>query len=163
VDQALAGVPGDPAARDHRRRQVVAGGYLLHRAEQAPDVTIAAMGAMVPEAMAAAARLTALGAATDVVCVTSPSLLFDAVQSRAGHGTADNWILDAAFPADRAAPLVTVLDGHPHTLAFLATIHRVRASHLGVSRFGQSGDLGQVYRHHELDPDSIVRAGLDVR
>jgi pyruvate dehydrogenase E1 component len=163
VDQALAGVPADPAAREHRRRQVVAGAYLLHRAERAPDLTIAAMGALVPEALTAAARLTALGTATDVVCVTSPSLLFDAVQARAGHGTGEAWILDAAFPIERAAPLVTVLDGHPHTLAFLAGIHRVRASHLGVSRFGQSGDLEQVYRHHELNPDSIVRAGLDVR
>jgi pyruvate dehydrogenase complex dehydrogenase (E1) component len=32
------------------------------------------------------------------------------------------WILDQAFPADRSAPLVTVLDGHPHTLAFLASV-----------------------------------------
>jgi pyruvate dehydrogenase E1 component len=121
------------------------------------------MGALVPEALAAAARLSSLGVATDVVCVTSAGLVFDALQARAGHGAGEAWILDAAFPAERAAPLVTVLDGHPHTLAFLAGIHRVRASHLGVSRFGQSGDLDQVYRYHGLDPDSIVRAGLDVR
>jgi len=163
VDQALAAVPADPAAREHRRRQVVAGAYLLRRAVRAPDLTIAAMGALVPEALAAAARLSSLGVATDVVCVTSAGLVFDALQARAGHGAGEAWILDAAFPAERAAPLVTVLDGHPHTLAFLAGIHRVRASHLGVSRFGQSGDLDQVYRYHGLDPDSIVRAGLDVR
>ncbi len=67
------------------------------------------------------------------------------------------------FPADRAAPLVTVLDGRPHTLAFLAGIPRVRASHLGVSRFGQSGGLGQVYARHGISADSTVSAGLDVR
>jgi pyruvate dehydrogenase E1 component len=71
-------------------------------------------------------------------------------------------VLDAVFPARRATPLVTVLDGHPHTLAFLAGINQVRAAHLGVSRFGQSGDLDDVYRHHGLDVDSIVRAGLDL-
>jgi pyruvate dehydrogenase E1 component len=58
--------------------------------------------------------------------------------------------------------VVTVLDGHPHTLAFLAGIHRVRATHLGVSRFGQSGDLDSVYRHHGLDTDTIIRAALDL-
>ena len=57
--------------------------------------------------------------------MTSPGLLFDAVQARAGRGAAETWILDAAFPARRAAPLVTVLDGHPHTLAFLAGINQV--------------------------------------
>ncbi|HWM57207.1 MAG TPA: pyruvate dehydrogenase [Pseudonocardia sp.] len=161
VDQTLAAVPADPAARERRRRQVVAGAYPLHRVE-GPAVTIAAMGAVLPEALAAARRLTELGAPADVVCVTSPGLLFTAVQARAGRSAGESWILDTVFPARRAAPLVTVLDGHPHTLAFLAGINQVRAAHLGVSRFGQSGDLDDVYRHHGLDADSIVRAGLDL-
>ena len=80
VDQALAAVPTDPAARERRRRQVVAGAYPLRRAPSGPAVTIAAMGAMVPEALAAADRLDALGVAADVVFVTSPDLLFRAVQ-----------------------------------------------------------------------------------
>ncbi|WP_020420878.1 pyruvate dehydrogenase E1 [Amycolatopsis sp. ATCC 39116] len=161
VDQSLADVPSDPAARERRRRQVVAGAYPLRRAEGAA-VTIAVMGALVPEALDAAARLDQIGVPADVVCVTSPDLLHRAVRARQGHERADTWILDAAFPADRAAPLVTVLDGHPHTLAFLATINRVRTTALGVTGFGQSGSLEDVYRHHGLDSDSIVRAALDV-
>lgn len=58
--------------------------------------------------------------------------------------------------------MVTVLDGHAHPLAFLAGIHRVRAAHLGVTRFGQSGDLHDVHRHHGLDTDSVIRAALDL-
>jgi pyruvate dehydrogenase E1 component len=162
VDQSLAAVPGDPAARERRRRQVVAGAYPLVRASGSPAVTVAAMGACVPEALAAAARLEALGHPADVVCVTSPGLLFEAVQARAGQGEGESWVLDAAFPARRAAPLVTLLDGHPHTLAFLAGIHRQRSAHLGVTRFGQSGDLDAVQRHHGLDTDSVVRAALDL-
>ncbi|OZM78171.1 pyruvate dehydrogenase [Pseudonocardia sp. MH-G8] len=162
VDQSLAAVPGDPAARERRRRQVVAGAYPLVRASGTPAVTVAAMGACVPEALAAAARLEALGHPADVVCVTSPGLLFEAVQARAGQGSSESWVLDAAFPARRAAPMVTLLDGHPHTLAFLAGIHRVRAAHLGVTRFGQSGDLDAVQSHHGLDADTVVRAALDL-
>ena len=69
-------------------------------------------------------------------------------------------MLDQPSP-QRATPLVTVLDGHPHTLAFLAAVNRV-PDHLGVTRFGQSGSPEDVYRHHELDADSIVRAGLEL-
>jgi pyruvate dehydrogenase E1 component len=163
VDQTLAAVPTDPAARERRRRQVVAGAYPLRTTPGTPVVTIAAMGAMVPEALAAAERLDAQGAPADVVCVTSPGLLFEAVQARSGLTDAPSWVLDAAFPAHRAAPLVTLLDGHPHTLAFLAGIRGVRAAHLGVSRFGQSGDLAAVHRHHGIDADAVVRAALDVR
>jgi pyruvate dehydrogenase E1 component len=161
VDQTLAAVPVDTAARDRRRRQVIAGAYpLLHQPD--PVVTIAAMGAVVPEALAAAGRLRSAGVIADVVCVTSPGLLYEALQSRQGRSEAPSWILDQAFPAHRATPLVTVLDGHPHTLAFLATVHQVRSTGLGVTRFGQSGALEDVYRHHGIDTDSIVRAALDL-
>jgi pyruvate dehydrogenase E1 component len=167
VDQTLARVPADPAARERRRGQVVAGAYTLRRASGIPAVTIAAMGVMVTEALQAAARLEELGVPADVACVTSPGLLFQALRARSGagvHGTQEDtpaWVLDQVFPADRAAPLVTVLDGHPHTLAFLASVNQVRSVTLGVTSFGQSGDLEDVYRYHGIDADSIVRAALD--
>lgn len=163
VDQSLAAVPPDPAARERRRRQVVAGGYHLRTTERAPQATIVALGAMVPEALAAAERLEEQGLGVDVVVVTSPGLLFDAVQGRDGlDDHASSWILDQILPAERAAPMITVADGHPHTLSFLAGVNRVRARHLGASRFGQSGDMAGVYAYQGIDADSIVRAGLDL-
>jgi pyruvate dehydrogenase E1 component len=125
-------------------------------------VTIAAMGAIVPEALTAAERLDAAGIPADVVCVTSPGLLFRALLARQGRFEAPDWILNQAFPASRATPLVTVLDGHPHTLAFLATVNQVPSITLGVTRFGQSGSLPEVYRYHGIDTDSIVRAAADL-
>ncbi|GAA1456808.1 transketolase-like TK C-terminal-containing protein [Williamsia maris] len=161
VQQSLADVPTDPAARERRRRQVVAGAYTLRSCAE-PDVTIVAMGAMVTEALEAADRLTDLDIAAEVVCVTSAGLLFEALQARSGHGDAESWILDQVFPAHRAAPMVTVLDGHPHTLTFLSTINRVHTAALGVSTFGQVGALPDVYRLHGIDTDSIVRSALDL-
>ncbi|MET1018790.1 MAG: hypothetical protein ABWX62_02290, partial [Microterricola sp.] len=70
------------------------------------------------------------------------------------------WILRDILPTHRAAPLVTVLDGHPHTLSFLAGVNGVASAHLGVSKLGQSGDLESVYRYHGIDAASIVRAVL---
>ena len=161
IDQTLADVPTDAVARERRRRQVVAGGYPLIRRDAA-RVTIVAMGAVMVEAVEAAERLDRLQVAADVVCVTSPRLLFDALQSRQGRGEGSSWILEQLFPPDRATPLVTVLDGHPHTLAFLAGVNRVRATALGVSKFGQAGDIVDVYRYHGIDSDSIVRSALDL-
>jgi pyruvate dehydrogenase E1 component len=164
VSQKLADVPADPAARERRRRQVVAGAYPLRRAAGGPRVTIAAMGAVMPEALAAADRLSELGAPADVVCVTSPGLLFRALRARQGlqAEAGETWILDQAFPAARATPLVTVLDGHPHTLAFLATINRVPHAALGVAQFGQSGSIEDLYRYNGIDTDAIIRAALDL-
>jgi pyruvate dehydrogenase E1 component len=161
VSQKLADIPEDPAARERRRRQVVAGAYPLRRAAK-PKVTIAAMGAVLPEALAAAQRLDQAGVPADVVCVTSPGLLFRALRARQGLQPGEDWILGQAFPAERAAPLVTVLDGHPHTLAFLATINRVPHAALGVAGFGQSGTIEDLYREHGIDTDAIIRAALDL-
>ena len=166
VSQKLADVPADPAARERRRRQVVAGAYPLRRVDK-PAITIAVMGAVVPEALAAAERLRAAGVPANVVCVTSPGLLFRALRARqgvqgAGQPPGEPWILEQAFPAARATPLVTVLDGHPHTLSFLATVNRVPHAALGVAQFGQSGSIEELYRYNGIDTDSIIRAALDL-
>ncbi|MDF3336892.1 pyruvate dehydrogenase [Mycolicibacterium septicum] len=162
VDQTLASVPDDAAARERRRKQVVAGAYMLRRAGGVPQVSVVAMGAMITESLRAADRLAEEGIDTDVICVTSPGLLFDALRARRGLSECPSWILDQVFPAERAAPMVTVLDGHPHTLAFLTGINNVAGAALGVSRFGQVGSLDDVYRYHGIDTDSIVSAALDL-
>jgi pyruvate dehydrogenase E1 component len=153
VDQALAAVPEDPGEREQRRRDVLAGGY---RVRDGSGVTIVAVGALVPEALEAAEELDA-----EVVCLTSPDLVFRALQARAGLQDADHAILARLFPAPR--PLVTVVDGHPHTLAFLAGVHGAPIACLGVSQFGQSGDITDLYRHHGIDAETIVGAALDVQ
>jgi pyruvate dehydrogenase E1 component len=160
VAQELSASPQAPVARERRREHVIAGAYTL-RSSPNPDVSIVTMGAMVTEAVEASDRLVDMGMAPEVICVTSPGLVFDALRARQGHGTAPSWILDQVFPAERAAPMVTVLDGHPHTLTFLASINRCRTVSLGVSTFGQAGSLDEVYRFHGIDADSIVRAALD--
>lgn len=161
VDQQLANVPTDPAARERRRRQVVAGGYALRTVEK-PAATLVGMGALVPEVLEAADRLAAQGTPVDVICVTSPGLLFEAMQGRNGHSNDASWILDQVLPRDRAVPMVTVLDGHPHTLAFLSGVNQVTSRNLGVSGFGQSSDIEDAYRLHGIDVDSIIRSTLDL-
>ena len=107
----------------------------------------------------------------DVLAAARPSgtesfrdtiLLFQALRTRQGQADAPAWILDQAFPASRATPLVTVLDGHPHTLSFLATVNRVPHAALGVAQFGQSGAIEDLYRYNGIDTDSIIRAALDL-
>jgi pyruvate dehydrogenase E1 component len=161
IDQGLADVPSDPAARERRRRHAIAGAYALRRVER-PVVTLVGMGAVMPEVLAAAERLEQLGVPADVVCVTSADRLYRAVRARTGLGDGDAAILDQAFPADRATPMVTVLDGHPHTLAFLATIRGVRSANLGVTDFGQTGTLQELYTLHGIGSDAQISAALDL-
>lgn len=159
LDQSLAGVPDDPETRELRRHHVLAGGYVLRDAPD-PAVTVATMGAVVPEALAALDELARHGVPARLVCVTSADLLYRALRARAGYGTAGTEILDVLFGA--RTPLVTALDGHPHTLTFLGSVGPVEVTSLGVTEFGQSGELDDLYRHHGLDARSIAAAALDL-
>ena len=151
VDQALAGDPD--------RELVLAGGYALRRARRRPRLTLVGMGAVIPELLSAA---DALGGDVDAICLTSADLLFRAVRARAGLDEHPDDILGELFPPDRAAPIVTVLDGDPHALAFLGAVNATRLTPLGVTRFGQSGELAEVYEHHGIDAETIVGAALDL-
>jgi pyruvate dehydrogenase E1 component len=162
IDQSLAAVPEDPAAREVRRRQALAGGYVLRAAPSAPSITLVGVGALMPEVLAAAEALGEAGIGCDVVCLTSPDLIFRSLQARQGLGAGDDAILDTLFPAERVAPIVSVLDGHPHTLSFLSAVRCVPIACLGVSDFGQSGDVEDLYRYFGIDTETIVGAAVDL-
>jgi pyruvate dehydrogenase E1 component len=141
---------------------VLSGGYRLRTAQTPPAVTLVGAGAVIPEAVAAADALASAGIECDVVCLTSPDLVFRALQARQGLSDGDPAILDELFAADRVAPIVTVLDGHPHTLSFLSAIRGAPIACLGVTDFGQSGDVEDLYRHFGIDAATVVDAAIDL-
>jgi pyruvate dehydrogenase E1 component len=161
VDQALANLPTEPAALETRRRHVLLGGYRLRRASGAPQITLAGVGAVMSEILEAATELERWNIAVDVICLTSADLVFRAWRGRQGLAAADHTILDELFPPERSSPIVAALDGHPHTLSFLSAVSGSPISSLGVDDFGQSGDVQDLYRHFNIDTETIIGAALD--
>ncbi len=162
IDQALAAVPEDAARHAARRAAALAGGYVLSRAPRPPQLCLVGMGAVMPEVIAAAAKLGNDGVACDVVCLTSADRVFRATRARRGLAPGSAGVLDLVLPASRAAPIVAVLDGHPHTLSFLGTVNQSPIASLGVDDFGQAGDIGDLYEHFGIDSATIVGAGFDL-
>ena len=115
------------------------------------------MGALVPEAVEAADTLTEdAGLGVEIVCITSADLLFRSFQARSGLGDGDATTLERLFR--KGVPIVSLLDGHPHTLSFLGS----PIACLGVQRFGQAGDIAELYEHHQIDAESVIGAALDL-
>ena len=61
-------------------------------------------------------------------------------------------------PLARDAAIVSVLDGHPAAHAWLGAVRGQRVIPLGVDRFGQGGDIPDLYREYELDESSVMDA-----
>ena len=163
--------PADPAGafasnrEPKRARTATASGSRRRLSPQdGPDaptgIALVGMGAVMPEVIGAADELGDAGIACDVVCVTSADLLFRSARSLRGFGPGDGSALAELLPRDW--PIVTVLDGHPSALSFLATARGVPSTALGVVEFGQSGDIASLYEHHSVDSESIVGAALDL-
>ena len=86
--------------------------------------------------------------------VTSPDLLY---QGWHKSGPASH-IAQLLGDCGRDAKLVCVYDGHPAALAWLGSIHGHRVRSLGVTDFGQTGDLVDLYEHHGINTNAIVHA-----
>jgi pyruvate dehydrogenase E1 component len=144
---------------------IINGGYWLRPPGPNAEVVIAYQGAVAPEAVAAVAQLAGLRRDVGLLALTSADRLnagWTAAQRarEAGVKGAKSHVerLLAAVPKD--AGIVTVIDGHPATLAWLGAVqgHRVRS--LGVEHFGQTGTIADLYRHFGIDTPAIVAAAL---
>jgi pyruvate dehydrogenase E1 component len=164
VDQRLLAPALARLGMAELRRQVLAGGYrLVDAAADAPasyeaSVNLVVAGALAPEACAAAAYLQREGVAANVINLTSARRLYEHWRQASGKGAAS---LARLFPeGQRAVPIVTLLDGASHTLAWLGGVYGAPVTALGVDDFGQSGRRAELYRHFGLDPLAIAEAAF---
>ena len=163
VDQSLFPAPANDGESEALRRQVVAGCYRLIDRRDDPDyspgnlVNIFVSGAMVPIAMRASNQLHEQGVLVNVFNVTGPGPLYRRFQEcAAGGGDHADFMGNLLSAEERTAPIVTVVDGHPRSLAWLGGALGAPVYPLGVADFGQSGTQSQLYREHGIDPEGIA-------
>ncbi len=136
---------------------IIAGAYWVRRPGPNAEVVIAYAGAVAPEAVEAAGLIAEDRRDIGLLAVTSADRLHGGwtASQRAGRGSHVERLL-ASVP--RHCGLVTVLDGHPATLGWLGSVHGHRTRALGVTRFGQTGTIKDLYRVAGIDAQAIVAA-----
>jgi pyruvate dehydrogenase E1 component len=146
---------------------ILAGGYWLRRPGPNAEIAVAYSGAVAPEAIAATGMLAEDRRDVGLLAVTSAGRLhagWTAAQRRreAGDYGVRSHAERLLAPLPRHCGLVTVVDGHPATLAWLGAVegHRTRA--LGVEHFGQTGTIADLYRLSGIDAESIAAAAQAV-
>lgn len=126
------------------RRQVLAGGYWLRDYRPQPDyaqrqrVHLFASGVMLEEALQASDIAAEDGIYANVINVTSADRLFQGYVEAARQG-ATSYLDELLPPAERGIPAITLLDGHPLTLAWLGSLLTAPLQPLGVMHFGEAG------------------------
>ena len=152
---------------DSWQEPALKGGYWLRAPFGPADLAIAFTGAVTPEVLAAAEELAEDAPGLGLLMVTSPDLLHrDWSASQAARWTGQprvkshaEELLGALAPG---ANLVTIIDGAPSTLSWLGGVTGLRVSPLGTDRFGQTGDLPDLFALYRLDAKAIIDAVAQV-
>ncbi|MCJ8332775.1 MAG: transketolase [Epibacterium sp.] len=143
------------------RQGAIDGAYWMRPPGPNCEVVIAYQGAVAPEAIKAAGVLSDSRRDVAVLSITSADRLnagWTAAQRTRARGNPNAFshieTLLAELPPH--CKIITVIDGHPATLSWLGSVAGHQAISLGVEHFGQTGTIGDLYRHYGIDAEAIV-------
>jgi pyruvate dehydrogenase E1 component len=142
---------------------IVDGAYWMRRPGPNAQVIVAYTGAVAPEAIEAVGLMAEDRRDVGLLAVTSADRLnagWTAAQRARERGLvhARSHIERLLAEVQPYCGLVTVIDGHPATLAWLGSVMGQRTRSLGVEHFGETGTVQDLYRRHGIDAQSIVKA-----
>ncbi len=145
------------------RQAIVDGAYWLREPGPNCQVVVAYTGAVAPEAIHAVGLMAEDRRDVGLLAVTSADRLnagwSAACRARERgrvHARSHIERLMAGLPPH--CGIVSVLDGHPATLAWLGAVYGHKVRPLGVEHFGQTGSIPDLYRHYGIDANAIIAA-----
>jgi pyruvate dehydrogenase E1 component len=145
----------------------LAGAYWLVPPAPGADLAVIYCGAIAPEARAGWEAILEDHPGAGLLAVTSPDLLHRdwtaAGRSRWTGGPRITSHAERLLSLLNAhAGLITLIDGSPAALSWLGGVRGMRVRALGVERFGQTGDLIDLYRTYRLDAEAVLDAAADL-
>ena len=147
---------------DSWREGALQGAYWLRAPGPNAEAAIVAMGAVMPEALAAWDELKDDVPGLGLLAITSPDLLhrgWTAAQAARWQGERNpSHIEQLLSQLPPHAGLVTIADAAPASLSWLGGVLGQRVAPLGVDRFGQTGNLADLYAAYRLDGSAITEA-----
>lgn len=143
-----------------READVLAGAYWQVEPEAGAELALVYSGAVAPEVLAAAEEMAEDVPGLGVLAVPSLDRLYHDWQARLrghnGTGPGSSHIDRLLSRLAPGAALVSVQDGHPSALSWIGSATGRRVYPLGVTGFGQSADIPDLYAHHGIDSAAIV-------
>jgi pyruvate dehydrogenase E1 component len=145
------------------QNDIIEGAYWMREPGPNAEIIVAYTGSVAPEAIEAVGRMGEYRRDIGLLAITSADRL-NAGWTAANHTreTSNVYIQSHIEKLLEKLPkncsIITVIDGHPTTLAWLGSVHGHRTRSLGVEHFGQTGTIKDLYKHYGIDVNAIIRA-----
>ena len=148
---------------DELRENLLKGAYWLENPGLDSKLAIIVSGAVTPEAKNAYEILKEEIPKLGLLLVSSTDKLYHDWLSSKSHSNDTNpnvrsHIESLLNPLADDACLITVSDSHPASLSWIGSVMGHKPYCLGVTDFGESGDIIDLYSKHNIDTDSIIEA-----
>ncbi|MEO1100348.1 MAG: transketolase [Pseudomonadota bacterium] len=146
---------------------IVSGAYWVEAPGEGAEIVVAYAGAMAVEARAAWEQLNEDCGGAGLLAITSP----DRLHAEWTRSTRAAWTGEASGASHieqllgrvpGGTPIVALIDGAPGTLSWIGSVDGRRVATLGLERFGQTGDLPDIYREYRMDADAVLDAAASL-
>ena len=157
IDQPLRNINND------LQNDILSGGYWLKKPGPNPELILVYQGVTAHEVIEATGFLGDKFKDIGVLGITSSDCLFhDWKEKNLSYGnSSENSHIEKLFiNVPKSTIIITVIDGHPMTLAWLGSVFGHKTIPLGVDRFGQTGNIKELFAEFMIDSESICKLGF---
>ena len=146
---------------ENLRDNIIKGAYWLRDPGDSPTFIIIYQGVIADEVMKAIQSLGEKHKDLGVLAITSSDILFhewknNKTSPEDKHRESHIENLLKIVPKD--CKIISVLDGHPMTLSWIAGVYGHSLIPMGVNEFGQTGSSTDLYEKYKIDSISIMNA-----
>ena len=145
------------------KTNILKGGYWLKKPGPNPQLVIVYQGVIANEVIEAASILGERFKDIGVLSITSSDNLFHDWKNKSSnlHTHKEQSHIEVLLDdISKDTKLITVIDGHPMTLSWIGSVYGHKTITLGVDRFGQTGNIKELFSEFGIDSSSISNLGF---
>ena len=138
---------------------ILKGAYWAIEPKNNTSLAIVYTGPVIPEVLDAFNALKEDIPGLGLLSITSSDRLYHELQkslTNSSNGLPPH-IVSLLSKLEKNAAIITVQDGHPASLSWLGAASRRKVYSLGLTEFGQSGNLPDLYHTYGIDSDAIIQ------
>jgi pyruvate dehydrogenase E1 component len=140
-------------------KDILKGAYWAIEPKHDTPLAIVYTGPVIPEVLDAFNTLKEDIPGLGLLSITSSDRLYHEWQKSLTNSSnrLPSHIVSLLSKLEKNAAIITVQDGHPASLSWLGAASRRKVYSLGLTEFGQSGNLPDLYHTYGIDSDAIIQ------
>ena len=137
------------------KQAIIKGCYWLQEPLTPKPIILICTGVIIGEIEKLEEEITKEEIDLGILIVTSPDKLYSDWMNAKGNNTVSH-IEKMLESYNRNTSLITLIDGHSSSLAWIGSVLGHKVYPMGLNKFGQSGDLDEIYKYTNIDFKSII-------